>query len=563
MAAPRKVLVGGLALALCGSSLGCAGNPLRNMFGWSRTSDYKSLEELEAEERGESKSAALAADSSEAKPTFGQRMASWSPFSKADPTDVDSAIAADDTTAAKSAADSRSEDQVAATDETPATKSPLFPFGGRNKSVEPDPFLTIEDSKSTRAMAAEKTESLVSGTDAVKKGAAAVAKNEDRFASLTDREDAMDSKIRRTSAETEQLFADLAGDPKSNGTAAGKPDESESEDVAEPLIKADSRDRRTAASQKPVDDLEALLGKENPFAAAPPKHPLSSQTAKAAAASPQSASPQSAGTKSPGTSVSAFDRLISAAAAARPVPEVQPATTVVSAASDRAARIGQTAANASVDAFDALFSTASSAVAETEASVRKAAETDPLAAAGVAVAQSLTDDTAFAWKDSAAKTALPEIQSSAAGWWNATTSGAADKVARSVLPNGRAAGQMQAPLPPVLAHNDAALQGRSSADGSDTARSSYGSTLTIPPVHTASSARIVDNASGFSQDDPFFAEELQSTSAVASLHSTPSVSVLGKMSGVSLRTIGLLLGCIIVAFLLFAPNRRKSVSTGR
>lgn len=563
MTSPRKIVVGGLVLALCGSSLGCAGSPLRNMLSWNPTRDYKSLDELDAE-KGEADAAeSRVAQTADEKPTFGQRFASWTSFGKDAP-------AGAETESASEVADARDTDRskVAGTSvadanvESPESKDRPFPFSGRSRKVTSDPFLTADeqnshelpgDSVAGKSGRASKTTSSGLNSEGTESSGAKDKAERGRFASLPAEGDVIESSIRRTSAQTEQLFADWNPDSVVPSSSDAALQETEDDETAEPLITPSTRGRVAAESTGTVDDLEALLAKENPFASAAtnltdeqavfghqPRYETRQTSRKA----------ESGVAGKSETMANAFDSLL-AAGTQTAAASNSAAGTISTAANDRVGRVGQTAVSASTQAFDALFGNAAAAAGEARDSINQAAESDPLLAAGVTVAQSLTADSGFAWKDASAGSVVSH---------------------KPTASSGREPTDATAPLPPLFDNSDRVTgvdrvtgQRVAGADTVGGGSESSRSPLTIPPVHAASTSRVVGSDAGFASADPFFDDELPTAAAptVAKAHSTPTFSVFGALTSLSLRTVGLIFGCIIVAILLFAPGRKKSVSTGR
>ena len=128
MSQHHKLVYGSLFVFFAATHAGCAGGGLKNMFTRNETDGYHSLDELETEEQSVTESD-VSADEAE-KTSMATRLASWRPFSKAEPTE-------EETLAAGDAETSDAED---------AGSSPRF-LGrafGKREVVEPDPFLSAE-----------------------------------------------------------------------------------------------------------------------------------------------------------------------------------------------------------------------------------------------------------------------------------------------------------------------------------------------------------------------------------------------------------------------------------
>jgi hypothetical protein len=128
MSQHHKLVYGSLFVFFAATHAGCAGGSLKNVFTRNETDGYHSLDELETEEESVTESD-VSADEAE-KTSMATRLASWRPFSKAEPTE-------EETLAAGDAETSDAED---------AGRSPRF-LGrafGKREVVEPDPFLSAE-----------------------------------------------------------------------------------------------------------------------------------------------------------------------------------------------------------------------------------------------------------------------------------------------------------------------------------------------------------------------------------------------------------------------------------
>ena len=130
MSQHHKLVYSSLFLFFAATHAGCAGSGLKNMFTRNETDGYHAIDELETEE---SKVAAteVAANETE-KPSMATRLASWRPFSKAEPTE-------DETSAAVDAASSDEDSEGAGT-----SRRFLGRAFTKRDPVEPDPFLSAE-----------------------------------------------------------------------------------------------------------------------------------------------------------------------------------------------------------------------------------------------------------------------------------------------------------------------------------------------------------------------------------------------------------------------------------
>ncbi len=128
MSQHHKLVYGSLFVFFAATHAGCAGGGLKNMFTRNETDGYHSLDELETEEQSVTESE-VSADEAE-KTSMATRLASWRPFSKAEPTEEETLAAGDAETS----------------DAKDAGRSPRF-LGrafGKREVVEPDPFLSAE-----------------------------------------------------------------------------------------------------------------------------------------------------------------------------------------------------------------------------------------------------------------------------------------------------------------------------------------------------------------------------------------------------------------------------------
>ena len=130
MSQHHKLVYGSLFVFVAVTHVGCAGSGLKNMFTRNETVGYHALDELETEEQAVAETEA--SDDEVQKPSMANRLTSWRPFSKSEPTVDDPSAAIDADT---SDADS----------EEPGS-SPRFLSRAltRLESVEPDPFLSEE-----------------------------------------------------------------------------------------------------------------------------------------------------------------------------------------------------------------------------------------------------------------------------------------------------------------------------------------------------------------------------------------------------------------------------------
>jgi len=128
MSQHHKLVYGSLFVFFAATHAGCAGSGLKNMFTRNETDGYHSLDELETDKQSVAETEASGDEVR--KPSMANRLASWRPFSKSEPTGDDPSVASDADTS-----DGDSED---------AGSSPRFLSRAfmKQESVEPDPFLS-------------------------------------------------------------------------------------------------------------------------------------------------------------------------------------------------------------------------------------------------------------------------------------------------------------------------------------------------------------------------------------------------------------------------------------
>lgn len=377
------------------------------------------------------------------------------------------------------------------------------PFGAKDaeSGASADPFLSEKDSTDQVAT--------VSHSQPASPGRATAGADE---AASTRR--SIDDAMQKSTVETEHLFADLKTKPAAAEAPAPKT-------------------TKPRSPRKAIEDLDALLATEarnrsvDEFAAEATSAGLAANElvdGEGDASEAVAMFDSNAKIRTPAAKASAFDALVSGAQAL--TNEVNETSDEELAAEEEAAESLITRSQRVAKAEQNFFNTLQAAK-----EVKNAARRDPFEAAA-AVAQRMSDDTAFEWTRPSDDAETQEV---------ASTRRAAEEK-KNVFSN-------------------AAFQ--SVKPASDSHR------LLDVPVTTVSAGTVVAepepamSTSLADSSDPFFSAgtapaaitEIPAETVAAT---APETNKTGIWKSLSLRNVILVVGAIIVAFLLFAPNRKEA-----
>ena len=557
-------------MLLCATSVGCAGSRLSNLFSLNSTSDYKSIEELEAEAEKEA--------------VLRER-----------------ALAARVET-----------DQEAETDASNTAMSGLLSrVLGRNKP-QTDPFLEMEMDKSERSQSAEEThlaaierrlaEEKKALEDLKKQQLAQANRPSTKAEDLADFEsvsDRFDQVSQTTSRSTEDLFAELTkarpdavdtSDQQSNDQQTKTPSASKTDTLNDAVFAAlSARAKRdefkptvdsapAAVAQNPADALEAFLVKSG--------HGIDQAERKARSVTNETlsrdavseldafavrelgldiesrteAAPLRAGRQARSASQDAFDSLLAAAAPST-------ASTNDNTPYTQSSRQLRNQARESISGGDFLGLAASESQqpSSLEGGSKNNAK-DLFAGMSTRQGAPLTDASGFNWKN---VTNTPEPKS-ADSWWNVASPESAGNHSFGDAEDTRDVTSTTSPFAefenrtfalPADNFSPPALSGLKPA-------SEAGQLLQTPAIQTASLTRSTgsSHSPGGFEEDPFLATTASFASASdaeeapqppQAVNDTPVIKP-GMMTG---KTWVLLFGGLIVVFLLFTPSRNKQTQS--
>ena len=553
-------------MLLCATSVGCAGSRLSNLFSLNSTSDYKSIEELEAEAEKE-------------------------------------AVLRERALAARVETDQEAENEASQT----AMSGLLSRVLGRNKP-QADPFLEMEMDKNAGSSTAEEThlaaierrlaEEKRALEDLKKQQLAQAAKpsakpspnSEDLadFASVTDR---FNTVSKTASQSTEDMFAELtkadsdadnAWEQQTKIKATSLTDKS-NEAVFAALSEKAKLDKASSAAdsdpvmQNPADALEALLAKSGHGVdqAERKARSMATDTLSRDAVSEldafavrelgldvesnHEAAPLRAGRQTFGSSENAFDSLLAAAAPGASSTDNAPYTQ-----SDQQLRKPARQPISGGQFQDLLADGGLQAPSMTGAGKNEAE--DLFAGMSARQGAPLTDASGFNWKN---VTKSPEPRS-AHSWWNAASAEPAHNNSFGDAEDARHIPNRTSPFEefenktfamPADNFSPPALSGLKPA-------SDAGQLLQTPAIQTASLTR--SSASSLSgagfEADPLLATAASFASPAdleeapqppQAVNDTPVIKP-GMMTG---KTWVLLFGGLIVVFLLFTPSRNKQTQS--
>jgi len=609
----KSLVCGSLTLLFCGSMCGCAGSRLRNFVTGNPSADYQSLEELEQDKLDSEKTdeaaaekSLLAEDSSEKEPdstedavtedkpsrfSISRGIAAISPFGRK----KDEQVSATDDAESLSSDSDVTDQELNGTKEDDGAVDRLLAAGKKRKAPKEDPFLATVSAQSSSDADEEETESDPEQPSDKTSDADFVAKATDNLrtqAASLEREiqDAGSS----SAAETEALFAELTAEKESPASAAEEALETEEADAAAELKKAGGSLR----------DLEKMLAKE--------KSPL--QTAESDADA-ETDSEQASEFEGFYDAMMADTNDTAAKVAAKKTSEIRGAAEKSMQPATDAAGLFEELASAESDpvpvnkskkmtdaiargagAFDSLFGESESDSESRSGRANIAAESgakDPFAAAAEMMEKKVSQETGFNW-NVAAKTARTVKETAAAGerWWG-TSGNAADSSAPaegseqnsgdSKFNQLVAAASPSSDSSPFFTEHTTSR--KSSADSNARTGSAGIKSVTMPPIRVVSSSKelpAAETSNGGLQGDDFFqsagagastaqvnavpevtdgtASAAATASGRASVTNATAAQSSGWLSVGSARTWVMVLGGIIVAILLFAPNRKKAIN---
>lgn len=596
----KQLLNSGLILVLCVALPGCAGGRVRNLLSWNPGKDFKSLEELEAEDRKNAADDKQLAATSKAdeqsdtesltateRLTFSERVAALSPFGRKESSTNDK----DDKVVAKadsSAGDASGSDGTSSKQDKPAGR--LLALGKFGQKLEEDPFLARSGKTSDEE---ETLESESSGESGSLARSVSLGKELDEFSKT-----AFDEKP--SASELDDALAELSG----SGGAPGSDSASESWRELEELVgntdeTIDNNGKHSGSD--PVSELESLLASEGIAEEQVEDADIASETeAGETESDPFSEFVNTAS----GTHNIARKRTESAATTMR-----DSALNAEKTATNHFADLFGTfdddgkqtdsehspgsksnspggrsrqLADSSVKAaqsFDSLFGAEKQLPGPQQNDEQSiAAEDDPFAAAAGVVSSTVERETGFGWKSTSEQIQrVAKTVDKAERWWDDAEkepATAEEKLIRGEVDPSRGLNVSRPPQSDPFYNTEPAAAEHRLVSGRTAATSMLSSnTLTVPPIRVVS-ATMTESAAptAESQSDPFYIPEVSNSAtdaedsesaSVDSLEAeakTADVSILQRLRLLSFKTWVMVLGSIIVAFLLFAPGRRKTIS---
>lgn len=559
MSSARKLACGGLALVICTSSVGCAGSRLRNLVAWSPTSDYKTLEEIQAADQ-EPHDAEPALEKS----PLSTRLAALSPFSSAKENDKDR--------------DNEKDKESDSAEKSLAANAPGQEGGGRldrflalatgRKSIQADPFLELDKATDPDSTSPSKVAQSDPQTEPNPEQGKPLAA---RMVSQTTR-DASDGAT--ASSETDRFFAELTGEPAARDTQAasaagpGQVSRNSRKTVAVP-VKQTAGLGETADSDAAVDDLESLLAESSSRADKEFEAIYREMRTRASEAGAIRSAEAAAGAAAGEVEDwSQEEQVVSEKLLARGT------TDEVSTEFDRILARTSARTEKPKDQFEETFG----AMLPTEPSSHSVAETsvepeDVFGAVPPGKATPLVDDSAFEWKQSdRTQPKLPRISAAPKhSLIEPADEQRADRAGRTASPAGQASRTSAGTAQRAVALNDAETAFTSGFDGFETLSGAvHGDADPVDNSIEASAGTTQLVSHSVVRTEGLSADPFDSSSGVGEMAGgvsrTTTAAVATVASGrqgfkglFTLRTLGLLLGGIIVAALLLVPKRSKSV----
>lgn len=538
MTQTRKFVSSSMALLLM-TSVGCAGNGLKSMFARNETAGYKTLEELEAEQENEG------ASTDGSKPRF----ASWLPFGKktADESEV------------MAAADTPESEERTSTGSR--WKNPFR----RQEAVEADPFLTRESPEET--VVAEKKKPAATKAE--------LASDEKDLQTGPGKEPTKDKSVKTASAaeeakpvvDQEELLVEKFEKHFERNATKPATEEDSAEDAA-PLIAAGGAAKKTAPKKAPkreavADDqlleFEKLLTEKKAASAAKadPKNPFAEEPAAAENAEADFESVASAEAAEheaeDSNAVESFDSLLAEAGG---TPKKKAASSRGRVASKQPVAVADVTVEVEVEVADqeGLFGSPTGAEKKTESNLAGATDarntlrskttdeiqwTEPKKTARIQRKPSRNNDSTeeqfaamFVDAEAVPPASLPDTPDTGV-WSSAPAFGQKSQPARR-LPNNDAP------------RNAVKIVSSGRALPADTVVP-----RAVPQEALFPTPPAVEPPSETGMENGRTSDSL-TTAAVAS--GSPAMQF-----SISLRTLVLLIGGIIVAALLFAPARKKPI----